>query len=58
MVTTTQKATIDAQTQKKNKNANTILKLVIKSQEIKRGREEKLQKQTQNNEQNGNRTYI
>ena len=36
MVTTTQKATIDAQTQKKNKNANTTLKLVIKSQEKRR----------------------
>ena len=30
----------------------------ITREEIKRGREEKLQKQTQNNEQNGNRTYI
>ena len=42
-------------TQKRNSTKTLII--VIKSQENKRGKEEDLQKQIQNNQQNGNTKY-
>ena len=50
MLTTNQKSTIDAQ--KRKRSPNTILKLVIKSQEKRtkeEGKKKDLQKQIQNN---------
>ena len=41
MVTAAQKATIDTHTQKKSRNANTTIKIVIKSQEKRSKEEEK-----------------
>ena len=50
MLTTNQKCIIDIYTQKRKRNPNTTLKIVIKSQENKREKKEKdLQKQIQNN---------
>ena len=41
MITANQKSTIDKHTHKRKRNPNITLKLVIKSQENERGREER-----------------